>query len=122
MVREKIKTVLAEEGEQWLGCGMTYTLFECLKDRIDEMLAGQVQASSNADGNESDSSQADISKLAISTTKAPKKEQLTKAQKRRQWDQATSGGDKPRGWNWVDIVRHLSQGGSKDEAGKVPHN
>lgn len=101
---------------------MTYTLFECLKDRIDEMLAGQVQASSNADGNESDSSQADISKLAISTTKAPKKEQLTKAQKRRQWDQATSGGDKPRGWNWVDIVRHLSQGGSKDEAGKVPHN
>lgn len=122
MVREKIKKALTEEGEQWLGCGMTYTLFECLKDRIDEMLADQVQSVSNADGNVSDSSEADISKLAINTAKVPKKEQLTKAQKRRQWDHATTGGDKPRGWNWMDIVRHLSQGGSKDESGKPPHN
>lgn len=43
--------------------------------------------------------------------KQPKKEQLTKAQKRRAWDKAESGkgGEKPRGWDWIDIVKHLSQ-------------
>lgn len=48
--------------------------------------------------------------------KAAKKEQLTKAQKRRQWDKSDGKGEKPRGWDWVDIVKHLSQTGSKDEA------
>ena len=40
-----------------------------------------------------------------------KKEQLTKAQKRRAWDKAEIGraGEKPRGYDWVDIVKHLSQ-------------
>lgn len=42
-----------------------------------------------------------------------KKEQLTKAQKRRQWDKVGSKGEKPRGWNWVDIVKHLSQTSSR---------
>lgn len=45
----------------------------------------------------------------------PKKEQLTKAQKRRQWDKVGDKGERPRGWNWVDIVKHLSQTGAKDE-------
>lgn len=46
-----------------------------------------------------------------STKKPEKKEQLTKAQKRRAWDKAELGraGEKPRGWDWVDIVKHLSQ-------------
>ena len=48
--------------------------------------------------------------------KSPKKEQLTKAQKRKMWNK---GGldteDRPRGWNWIDVIRHLSQTGSKDD-------
>lgn len=24
------------------------------------------------------------------------------------------GGERPRGWDWVDIVKHLSQTGGKD--------
>lgn len=47
--------------------------------------------------------------------KAPKKEQLTKAQKRRLWNKTDGTGEKPRGWNWVDIVKHLSQTGGKQE-------
>lgn len=47
--------------------------------------------------------------------KEPKKEQLSKAQKRRQWDKCDSRREKPRGWNWVDIVKHLSQTGSHAE-------
>jgi len=45
--------------------------------------------------------------------KEEKKIQLTKAQKRKQWNQSDHKGEKPRGWNWVDIVKHLSQTGSK---------
>jgi hypothetical protein len=58
--------------------------------------------------------------------KPEKKEQLTKAQKRRQWQQTDHKGNKARGWNWVDIVRHLSQTGYKDEVNEanqtVPSN
>lgn len=42
-----------------------------------------------------------------------KKEQLSKAQKRKQWDRVDGKGEKPRGWDWVDIVKHLSQTGPK---------
>lgn len=51
----------------------------------------------------------------VEAKKAPKKEQLTKAQKRKQWDKADGKGEKPRGWDWVDIVKHLSQTGTKDD-------
>ena len=46
-----------------------------------------------------------------------KKEQLSKAQKRRQWDRADGKGQRARGWDWVDVVKHLSQTGGKAEAG-----
>ncbi len=51
-------------------------------------------------------------------THAVKKEQLTKSQKRRQWNTRVGGddGQKPRGYDWVDIVRHLSQSGNKIES------
>lgn len=127
-VKQKIVDALNAEAEQWLGCGMTYTLFECLKDRVAELMEGQPQPTSDAESSESeessdsDSSDADIGNLSIGGSKAPKKERLTKAQKRRQWDQAMVGGERARGWDWVDIVKHLSQVGNKDEAGAVPQN
>lgn len=135
VVKQKIIDTLNAEAEQWIGCGMTYTLFECLKDRLAEMMEGQPQPGSgdeesnggsdesDDDDDDSDSSDADIGNLSLGgTSKAPKKEKLTKAQKRRQWDQAMTGGERPRGWNWVDIVKHLSQCGNKDEAGSTPQH
>ncbi|KOB69890.1 Small androgen receptor-interacting protein [Operophtera brumata] len=70
---EVLKSIY-EEAEQWLGCAMTYTLFECLKERVSDILAEQTE------------------------------------QARRAWDKAEMGkaGEKPRGWDWVDIVKHLS--------------
>lgn len=47
--------------------------------------------------------------------KKPKKEHLSKAQKRKQWNKADGKGERPRGWNWVDIVKHLSQTGPRSE-------
>lgn len=52
--------------------------------------------------------------LQEETSKKTKKEQLTKSQKRRQWNRTDGKGEKPRGWDWVDIVKHLSQTGYKD--------
>lgn len=45
-----------------------------------------------------------------------KKEQLSKSQKRKQWDRVDGRGERPRGWDWVDIVKHLSQTGSKEDS------
>jgi len=45
-----------------------------------------------------------------------KKEHLTKAQKRRQWDRADAKGGQARGWDWVDVVKHLSQTGNKADS------
>lgn len=132
VVKQKIIDTLNVEVEQWLGCGMTYTLFECLKDRIAEMMEDQPQSASEEeessddedDDNDSDEStddsDVDVSNLSLGAKS--KKPNLTKAQKRRQWDQSVGGGEKARGWNWVDIVKHLSQCGNKDEAGAAPKN
>jgi len=40
-----------------------------------------------------------------------RKEQLTKAQKRRITERTNHKGERERGWNWVDVIRHLSQTG-----------
>lgn len=47
--------------------------------------------------------------------KEPKKEQLSKAQKRRQWSKCDTHGEQVRGWNWVDVVKHLSQTGGQSD-------
>lgn len=105
---------------------MTYTLFECLKDRIEEIMAEQPQVESeeesSGDDEDSEESDSDVDVSNLSIGKAQKKEHLTKAQKRRQWDQSAVGGEKPRGWDWVDICKHLSQCGNKNEAGAAPKN
>ncbi|XP_053625300.1 RWD domain-containing protein 4 [Plodia interpunctella] len=105
-VKEKILSVVTDEAEQWLGCAMTYTLFEALKEKVSEILAEQTEEAVVV---------AKVDKIVIDdqneSKKPEKKEQLTKAQKRRAWDKAElgRGGEKPRGWDWVDIVKHLSQ-------------
>ncbi len=40
-----------------------------------------------------------------------KKENLTKAQKRRITERTNFKGERERGWNWVDVVKHLCQTG-----------
>ena len=45
-----------------------------------------------------------------------KKEQLTKSQKRRMWDKGGEADERERGWDWVDIVKHLGQSGYKEDS------
>ncbi|XP_056638710.1 RWD domain-containing protein 4 isoform X2 [Diorhabda sublineata] len=110
-VKQKVVETLSNEAEQYLGMSMTYSLFEFLREKFEELINEQPD----------EPEKMGIEKLCISETeqqgtfKKERKEQLTKAQKRRQWNRMDAKGEKPRGWNWVDIVKHLSQTGSKDE-------
>lgn len=108
-VKTKIETILREEAEQWAGCAMTYTMFECLKDKVDEILADVTENGAAMDVITVERD--DAVNESGAGSKAPKKEQLTKSQKRRLWNQADHTGTKLRGWDWVDIVKHLSQTG-----------
>ncbi|XP_023165439.1 RWD domain-containing protein 4 [Drosophila hydei] len=117
VVKDAIETALNTEATQWLGCGMTYTLFECLKDNLEQLTAAQPESAPAVAAADDG-----VAALKISDTtadakqKEPKKEQLTKAQKRRQWERTDHKGEHARGWDWVDIVKHLSQTGSKEDA------
>lgn len=46
--------------------------------------------------------------------KKEKKEILTKSQKRRIADRTNYKGERERGRNWVDVVKHLSKTGKTD--------
>lgn len=115
-VKSNITNLVLEEAQQWIGCGMTFSLFECLKEKLDDILADVTNDTINKNINVATESVAD---LEIDDRqgggKATKKEQLTKAQKRRLWEKTDHTGTKPRGWDWVDIVKHLSQTGIKGD-------
>ncbi|XP_069703114.1 RWD domain-containing protein 4 [Periplaneta americana] len=112
-VKERVVSQVNAEAEQYLGTAMTYTLFEFVKEKLDELLAAQPN---NFVTEVTES----VERITISgpqeiepSKKPVKKEQLSKAQKRKQWDRVDGKGDRPRGWDWVDVVKHLSQTGSK---------
>lgn len=117
--KTKIIEILKEEGETWIGCGMTYTLFECLKEKLTDLQTELEEESKNV---KVASVTQNMSAIQLekpsnqSSAPAAKKEQLTKAQKRKLWTRSDHHGNKPRGWDWVDIVKHLAQTGGKDEA------
>ncbi|XP_073972386.1 RWD domain-containing protein 4 isoform X2 [Rhodnius prolixus] len=107
------KHILLQEAEQFLGGAMTYSLIEFIKEKYDELTAEDfslttfVEASSPVEETVIDKEE------TVIQTKLEKKVHLTKAQKRKQWDRVDNKGERPRGWNWVDIVHHLTQTGTK---------
>lgn len=111
--------MLTKEGENWIGCGMTYTLFEFVKEQLTELL-DQLElekAESTAAKAISDGIKSVHLAPVIKTTETVvvKKEQMTKNQKRRMWERSNNKGELERGWNWVDILRHLSSTGHKED-------
>lgn len=109
---------------------MTYTLFECLKDKVEELLSDesltggtdqQVIGTNHQEDEQRSSEEDDGDERGTKGSGAgagggaQKKEHLTKAQKRKQWDRVDNKGNRPRGWDWVDIIKHLSQTGGKAE-------
>ncbi|GFO16398.1 RWD domain-containing protein 4-like protein [Plakobranchus ocellatus] len=111
-VKDAVKTGVLQQAEELLGMSMTFSLFEWVKDNLDTLLAEQpeapvVQPKATVTASEEKSP-------PVSTPKE-KKETLSKSQKRRMFDRFGATMDKPRGWNWVDIIKHLSQTGSQKQ-------
>lgn len=114
-VKDKVVSHVEAEAEQWLGSAMTYTLFQSVQEHYADLVSAQPDSIIDVNSYTSKLKIADESQQVEETTKKPKKEHLSKAQKRRQWNKADGKGERPRGWNWVDIVKHLSQTGPKSE-------
>lgn len=99
---QAVNQLIAEAGTQ-LGECMLYNLAEWAKDRIPQWLEQSIAERSLP--------------AAVSTAQvqaAIKEESqfkgMSKAQKRRHFDKFGAAEEKPRGWNWVDILSHLSKG------------
>ncbi|XP_034021146.1 RWD domain-containing protein 4 [Thalassophryne amazonica] len=109
--KQLILSKLEEQVEANLGTAMMYTLFEWAKENQENLMENHqpaVTAVMATPGSEV--TEAPLAK------KREKKEQLTKAQKRRITNRTDNKGDLPRGWNWVDVIKHLSKtGGSMDD-------
>lgn len=94
---------------------MTYTLFEVVKEHLPDLLNDLENDIKNAmvaiTENVKAIQLAPVIKTTSDSQEPAKKEQLTKSQKRRMWERTDNKGQKQRGWNWVDIIRHLSQTG-----------
>ena len=116
-VKQDIVEFVKTEAEQYLGMSMTYTIFEQVKENLETLLNDQPDEMDAVKELTEDFSQAEIrdERTSVKET-SPKKEQLTKAQKRKMWNKGgLDTDDRPRGWNWVDIVKHLSQTGPQNE-------
>uniref|UniRef100_A0A5K3EX98 RWD domain-containing protein n=1 Tax=Mesocestoides corti TaxID=53468 RepID=A0A5K3EX98_MESCO len=101
-VPQEMKDSIIQDLEQLAhansGEPLTFTLIEHLRDNM-ETYATQLRESKKRSGH------------SAKEDKTDKKEMLTKAQKRRQLNRLDGTGNLPRGWNWVDVIKHLRQTG-----------
>ncbi|XP_060076000.1 RWD domain-containing protein 4-like [Ylistrum balloti] len=108
-VKEKIQSGLQDQIPDLLGCAMTFTLFEWIKESYEDLVVDQPDSQPIIQVE--DKPESNSNNIMEISKKKEKKEQLTKNQKRRLFDKLNAQGDRPRGHDWVDIIRHLSQTG-----------
>ncbi|PWA14729.1 hypothetical protein CCH79_00014446 [Gambusia affinis] len=98
--KQLILSKLEPQVEASLGSAMMYTLFEWAKENQEELMENHkpvVTALTLTSNTEVTTPSA--------AKKREKKEQLTKAQKRRMINRTDNKGELPRGWNWVDVIK-----------------
>ncbi|BBN07097.1 hypothetical protein MPTK1_4g00980 [Marchantia polymorpha subsp. ruderalis] len=108
-VKKAIIEGLQQQASEQLGESMCYALVEWLKEKLPEFYASKpvVTFQDEKDEHEDSGGAKDTKNTG---KKEPKdKDKLTKAQKRRFYDKFGANAEKPRGWNWVQIISHLSQ-------------
>ncbi|XP_030637514.1 RWD domain-containing protein 4 [Chanos chanos] len=108
--KEHIISKLEEQVESNLGTAMMYTLFEWAKENQESLMENHKPVVSTV----TPSANSETVNVT-SSKKKEKKEQLTKAQKRKMTERRDNKGELPRGWNWVDVIKHLSKTGGKDD-------
>lgn len=107
-IKQTILSRLEEQVEANLGTAMMYTLFEWAKENQEALMEHHKPLVTSV--MLTPSSEA---RMPVSEAKK-KKLQLTKAQKKRMTSRTDNKGELPRGWNWVDVIKHLSKTGGKD--------
>lgn len=113
VVKDGVAAAVREEGDQYLGMSMTFSLIEFLKENFDRLMADQPEHTTVSQVTES---LENLDTEEEVSEKKEKKEHLTKAQKRARWKQGgLDVGDRERGWNWIDVIKHLAQTGGKPE-------
>ncbi|XP_069833867.1 RWD domain-containing protein 4 [Dendropsophus ebraccatus] len=103
-IKQGIINKLQEQVEANLGTSMIYTLFEYAKENKEELMENH-QPFSNTMTLIGNDSTVETTNITTSSKKKDKKEQLTKAQKRKLADKTDHKGELPRGWNWVDVIK-----------------
>ncbi|XP_065806687.1 RWD domain-containing protein 4 [Labrus bergylta] len=102
--KQLILSQLEEQVEANLGTAMMYTLFEWAKENQESLMENHKPVVTAV----TSLSSGDTTNAASTTKKKERKEQLTKAQKRRIVSKTDNKGELPRGWNWVDVIKHVS--------------
>ena len=103
---------------------MTYTLIEYAKENVESLTEHQPEKLESIPNGEvlstsKPTTNGDEKEKSVDRDDNDNNKNMTKAQKRRMWDRMEAGGkagDKPRGWNWMDIIKHLSQTGCKEDS------
>ncbi|XP_063042758.1 RWD domain-containing protein 4 isoform X2 [Engraulis encrasicolus] len=120
--KQEIISKLEEQAEANLGCAMMYTLFEWAKENQADLMENHQPLKEAVMGSWSEAELMETpqplkDEATDKDTEAPKqieetvskkkekKEQLTKAQKRKMVARTDNKGELPRGWNWVDVVK-----------------
>lgn len=107
--KDEIRDKILEQGEDLLDCAMTYSLFDWMKENCDDFINRVPEIVKRERPEIEDNVQDQPVKV-----EKEKREQLTKAQKRRITERTNYKGEHERGWNWVDVIRHLSQTGGQN--------
>ncbi|XP_068129738.1 RWD domain-containing protein 4 [Hyperolius riggenbachi] len=102
-VKQGIVYKLQEQVEANLGTAMMYTLFEYAKENKEDLMESHQPFSNTITLTGGDGTLAPMN--ITSSKKKEKKEQLTKAQKRKLTSKTDHKGELPRGWNWVDVIK-----------------
>ena len=89
-----------------LGISMIYTLIEYAKENQADLTKSQLEREEK-----------EVKEVEVLEKKVKeKKEHMTKKQKSKLQDRMVDG-ELPRGWDWVCLIRHLSQVGTEDQRG-----
>jgi hypothetical protein len=116
--KTSISNFLKEESENLRGSPMTYSLIEIIKERFDQLIEAQTRKKDQENEEKYESTSGDDDRENDESSNKKKGgggggEKLTKAQKRKMWDRGQANDEKARGWNWIDVVKHLSQTGGQ---------
>lgn len=77
-----------------MGSAATFAVVDFVKENVEKWRIEE----KFAENDEDEDTQHDVEE---------RKTQLTKAQKRKMYKFVDGNGERPRGWNWVDLVSHV---------------